>query len=99
MMSIVDEKVQRGGEQRDAMGLMLAARDEEGRGLSPDEIVAAAVELFIAGSDTTGDDGDPQWALFLFDQHPPFMLDAVQAVVRSRRRSAAVSPRGPTCRA
>jgi cytochrome P450 len=74
MMELVEEKRRRGGEQRDAIGLLLAARDEEGNALSPDEIVAIAVELFIAGSDTTA--MTLAWALFLLDRHPS-ILDAV----------------------
>ena len=96
MMSIVDEKLRRGGEQRDAMGLMLAARDEDGQGLSPDEIVAVAVELFIAGSDTTA--MTMLWTLFLLDQHPQ-LLDAVQtevhAVLGERTPTPADLPRLP----
>jgi cytochrome P450 len=88
MMAIVDEKRRRGGEQRDAMGLMLFARDENGQGLSPDEIVAIAVELFIAGSDTTA--MTILWALFLLDQHPS-ELEQVQAEVH-----AVLGTRAPT---
>jgi cytochrome P450 len=53
MMALVDEKQRRGGKPRDAVGLLLGARDENGEALSRDELMALAVELFIAGSDTT----------------------------------------------
>lgn len=76
MLELVEDKRRRGGEQRDAIGLLLSARDDEGRRLSQDEIVALAVELFIAGSETTA--VTIAWTLLLLDQHPA-ELDAVCA--------------------
>ena len=78
MMALVEEKRRRGGQQRDAMGLLLAAHDNSGEALSADELMAMAVELFIAGSDTTA--MTLLWVLFLLDQHPD-VLDAVRAEI------------------
>lgn len=78
MMALVEQKRARGGEARDVMALVLSTRDETGRGLSTDELMALAVELFIAGSETTT--ATLTWAVFLLDQHPK-VLEAVEAEV------------------
>jgi cytochrome P450 len=59
-------------------------------GLRPrDDPRGRAVELFIAGSDTTA--MTILWALFLLDQHPD-VLDAVQAEVHTVLGSRDPSP-------
>lgn len=88
MLALVEEKRARGGEQRDAMGLLLSARDEHGQGLSEDELVALAVELFIAGSETTS--MTLTWTLLMLDQNPA-VLDAVRAEI-----DAVLGDREPT---
>ncbi|WP_146651011.1 cytochrome P450 [Labilithrix luteola] len=76
MLALVESKRQSGGQRRDAMGLLLDARDEHGNGLTADEIVALAVELFIAGSETSS--MALTWCLLLLDQHPR-VLEALAA--------------------
>jgi cytochrome P450 len=74
--ALIDEKQARGGSSTDAMGLLLAARDANGEGLGADEVLALAVELFIAGSATTA--MTLLWALFLLDQHPHVLAGVTQ---------------------
>jgi cytochrome P450 len=54
--------------QRDALALLMAARDEEGRGLTDAELIGQANVLFIAGHDTSSN--ALTWTLFLLAQHP-----------------------------
>jgi cytochrome P450 len=76
LLALVRQKRAAGGVQRDALGLFLSARDENGDGLTEDELMALAVELFIAGSETTS--MTVTWSLLLLDQHPA-LLDEVGA--------------------
>lgn len=74
MLALIRQKRDAGGEHTDALGLFLAARDDNGQGLTEDELMTLAVELFIAGSETTA--MTLTWALLMLDQHPA-VLDAV----------------------
>jgi cytochrome P450 len=65
---LIARKRERGGVQRDAMGLLMAARDTDGSGFSEDELVAEVLELVVAGHDTSA--MTMTWTLFLLDQHP-----------------------------
>lgn len=78
LRALIDEKQARGDASTDAMGLLLAARDDDGAGLDPDEVLALAVELFIAGSATTA--MTLMWALFLLDQHPHVLAGVVEQI-------------------
>lgn len=78
LRALIDEKQARGESSMDAMGLLLAARDSNGESLGPDEVLALAVELFIAGSATTA--MTLMWALFLLDQHPEVLAGVVEQI-------------------
>lgn len=73
----------RGGDDggRDAMALLLRARDDEGRPLSDDELVAEAASLFVAGHETTA--MTLTWTLFLLERHPE-----VEAALRGEVEAA-----------
>lgn len=65
---LIERKRSIGGEQKDAMALLINARDDEFEPLSDDELVAEAVTLFIAGHETTA--MTLVWTLFLLERHP-----------------------------
>lgn len=52
----------------DILSMMLAARDEDGQGMSETELVNQIVMFLVAGVDTTS--GGMAWALHLLAQHP-----------------------------
>ena len=68
---------------RDALALMIAARDEDGSMFTDEELVAEAATLFIAGHDTQAK--TLAWTLFLLEQHPKVLadvLDEIESVLR-----------------
>ncbi|HRI67812.1 MAG TPA: cytochrome P450 [Polyangium sp.] len=73
---LLRRKREMGGEQKDAMALVMNARDEEDKPLEDDEIIAEAASLFMAGYETMA--MSLTWALFLLERHP-----GVQEAVRS----------------
>lgn len=69
LLELVHQKRQNQAEQLDALGLLMAAVDEEtGERLNDRELVAEAMVLFAAGHETTAT--TLTWALFFLSQHP-----------------------------
>jgi cytochrome P450 len=66
--SIIQKKRQMGEGQKDVMWLIMNSRDDEGKTLSEDELVAQAAALFFAGHETTAI--TLAWSLFLLERHP-----------------------------
>jgi cytochrome P450 len=66
--SIIEKKRQMGNGQKDVMWLIMNSRDDEGKTLSGDELVAQAAALFFAGHETTAI--TLAWTLFLLERHP-----------------------------
>lgn len=66
--SLLEKKREMGGEQKDAMWSIMNARDDDGKTLSEDEIIAQAAALFFAGHETTA--VSLAWTLFLLERHP-----------------------------
>ncbi|SPT64222.1 cytochrome P450 [Actinomadura madurae] len=81
----VDEEVQRreaeGGEHDDVLGMLLAARDEDGTGLTRQELQDQVISLISAGYDTTS--AAMAWAVYALLAHP-------DAAERARREVAEV---------
>lgn len=81
---------------RDALALILRARDEAGRGLSDDELIGEAASLFIAGYETQA--RTLAWALLLLDQHPRIRADVddeIASALRGAPPTVADLPRMP----
>ncbi len=53
---------------RDALALLVNARDDDGKGLSDEELIGEAAALYVAGHDTQA--RTIGWTLFLLSQHP-----------------------------
>jgi cytochrome P450 len=66
--ALMEHKRGLGGEQKDALALLMSARDEDETSLSDDELVAEAASLFVAAHETTA--WTLAWTLLLLDQHP-----------------------------
>jgi cytochrome P450 len=66
--ALMEQKRRMGGEQHDAMALLMNARDEDETSLSDDELVAEAASLFVAAHETTA--MTLAWTLLLLDRHP-----------------------------
>src|SRR5262245_7534685 len=63
---------------RDALALILGARDEEGAAFSDQELVGEAAALFVAGHDTQAK--TIAWTLFLLERHPRVLADVLDEV-------------------
>lgn len=57
----------------DVMSLLVHARDENGAGMTDEELVGQLTVLFVAGHETTSN--ALAWTLFLLAQHPAIMAD------------------------
>nr|WP_293244869.1 cytochrome P450 [Panacagrimonas sp.] len=73
LRSLLARKRTIGGAPRDAVGLLMAARDADGGGLSDDELMGEALELVVAGHDTSA--MALAWTLFLLDRHPAVLRE------------------------
>jgi cytochrome P450 len=80
LRKLIEKKRNMGGDQKDAMAVLMNARDDEFEPLSDDELVAEAVTLFIAGHETTA--MTLVWTLFLLERHP-----AVHSALRAEINS------------
>lgn len=68
LQSILEKKRQMGGEQKDVMWLIMNSRDDEGKPLTGDELLAQSAALFFAGHETTA--VTLAWTLMLLERHP-----------------------------
>lgn len=83
LRALIAEKRAQSTPGRDAMALLVNARDHDHSALSDDELVGEAVALFVAGHDTQAK--TLAWTLFLLGQHPKVLgdlLDELDAVLR-----------------
>ena len=69
---LVDEMINQrrasGQDDDDLLGLLMHATDEDGQGLSPQQLHDEVKTLVIGGYDTTS--GSLLWSLYLLNQHP-----------------------------
>ena len=70
---IAERRAQPDGD--DVLSTLIAARDEDGTGLSEQDLVSQTLALFVAGHETTAT--ALTWTLFLLSQHPRVMSDLV----------------------
>ncbi len=68
LQALIEKKRRLGNEQRDALSLLMNARDSDVEPLSDDELIAEAVTLYIAGHETTAI--TLAWTLLLLERHP-----------------------------
>ncbi len=70
---------------RDALGLLMSARDDDDKPLSDDELVAEAASLFVAGHETTA--MSLTWTLMLLERHPDVhsaVMEELESVLGGR---------------
>lgn len=83
---LIGRKRKAGGEQKDAMALLMNAHGDDVESLSDDELVAEAATLFIAGHETIA--MTLSWTLFLLERHPDVhaeLMDELDAVLGGER--------------
>jgi pentalenene oxygenase len=68
---LIDGRRQAGGEHDDLMSRLLAARDEQGRGMSDTELADQVAVLMLAGGETTS--AAVVWSLHLLSGHPEIL--------------------------
>jgi cytochrome P450 len=68
LQALIEKKRRLGDEQKDALSLLMNARDSDVEPLSDDELIAEAVTLYIAGHETTAI--TLAWTLLLLERHP-----------------------------
>lgn len=96
LRALIEQKRHSPGSGRDALALMLRARDEAGGVLSDDELIAEVNTLFVAGHETQAK--TLGWTLFLLGQHPEVLgsvTDEIESVLRGGLPSLESIPRMP----
>jgi cytochrome P450 len=69
LSQVIREHEQSGQDTGDVVSMLVAARDEDGGRLSPQQIRDQLLTLFVAGHETTAN--GLAWAFYLLAQHPP----------------------------
>lgn len=59
--------------QPDVLAMLIAARDDDGIGMTDDELIGQASLIFVAGHETSSN--ALTWTLFLLSQHPRVLAD------------------------
>lgn len=84
MRELIARKRQAGTQQRDVLSMLIQARDQEqGVGLSEEELLGHAGVIFAAGHETSSN--ALTWTLFLLSQHPHIaaeLLDELEGVLQ-----------------
>lgn len=83
--ALIEKKRRMGNEQKDALSLLMNARDNDVEPLSDDELIAEAVTLYIAGHETTAI--TLAWTLLLLERHPAIhatLMNELDAVLGGR---------------
>lgn len=70
---IIEERKGKTGSRRDALSILIDARDENGVPLTETQLVGSANEFFIAGHKTVA--SNLAWALFMLERHPRVEAD------------------------
>ncbi|HEY5833408.1 cytochrome P450 [Streptomyces sp.] len=68
---LIEDYRQAGGDRGDLMSRLLAARDDEGRALTAEELSDQVAVLLLAGGETTS--AAVVWALHLLQEHPEIL--------------------------
>jgi cytochrome P450 len=68
LFRLIDERRDSAREHGDLLGMLLAARDDDGGGMSNQQVRDEAMTLFLAGHETTAN--ALSWALYLLAKHP-----------------------------
>ena len=68
VLRIIQERRAKGGDSGDLLSMLLAARDEDGAGMSDIELRDEAMTIFLAGHETTAN--ALTWTWYLISKHP-----------------------------
>lgn len=74
------------GAKRDALSILIDARDEDGRALTERQLIGAASEFFIAGHKTVAT--NLGWAIFMLERHPRVHADVLDELTGALRGEA-----------
>jgi cytochrome P450 len=75
MLALIARKRAASREDGDVLAMLIAARDEDGTGMTDVELLGQATTLLIAGHETSSN--ALTWTLFLLDQHPEVLAAVV----------------------
>ncbi len=75
---IIEERKGKSGARRDALSILVDARDENGAPLTDKQLIGSASEFFIAGHKTTAN--NLAWALFMLERHPQVRRDVLDEI-------------------
>jgi cytochrome P450 len=73
---VIEERRRSGERGRDILSMLLETTDENGAGLSDDEIVGHVSVIFAAGHETSSN--ALCWTIFLLSQHPRVLADLIE---------------------
>jgi cytochrome P450 len=96
VLEIVAHRRAEGGDRGDLLSMLLATRDEDGSGLTDENICAEALTLLVAGHDTTAN--TLTWAWHLLTENPEVqeaLYQEVQRVVGERALTPEDLPKLP----
>jgi len=94
----IDERRHNPSERNDFLSILLQARDEDGKPMSDEQLMAECATLFGAGHETTAT--TLTWAWYLLCQHPESyqkVLEEVDSVLQGRTPTYADLARLPYC--
>lgn len=86
LLAMVQKKRSAPDQQQDVMSLLIQSRDEEGNGMSDNELVGHATTLIIAGHETSSN--TLAWTLFLLEQHPEILAELLEELDSNLHGSA-----------
>lgn len=78
LAEIIAEHEKSGADTGDVVSMLVAARDEEGNRLTPEQMRDHLVTLFVAGHETSAN--ALAWTCYLLAQHPPAMTKLLAEV-------------------
>ncbi|HUS14565.1 MAG TPA: cytochrome P450 [Chloroflexia bacterium] len=96
LQGLIDERRASTADRDDFLSRLLAARDEDGQGMSDKQVSDEALTLFVAGHETTAT--ALAWAFYLLAQHPEIyarLQAEVDTVLAGRTPTVADLPRLP----
>jgi cytochrome P450 len=79
LREIIHQRQAAGEDRGDLLSMLLAARDEEGRPMSEEQLLDECVTLFVAGHETTA--AALTWSWYLLAQHPGILAQLRQETV------------------
>jgi len=86
ILAMIEQKRVNPAAHHDVLAMLIQARDDDGAGMTDEELIGQASVIFVAGHETSSN--ALTWTLFLLSQHPQILADVQDELAGELRGGA-----------